>query len=61
LGIGANTAIFTLVHAILMKSLPVNDPKSFYRIGDTYKDCCFNDGLENDNGDGDSWARFRSQ
>ena len=23
LGIGANTAIFTLVHAILMKSLPV--------------------------------------
>ena len=26
LGIGANTAIFTLVHAILMKSLPVADP-----------------------------------
>src|SRR5262249_20939778 len=34
LGIGANTAIFTLVHAILMKSLPVGDPKSLYRIGD---------------------------
>jgi hypothetical protein len=27
LGIGANTAIFTLMHAILMKSLPVGDPK----------------------------------
>ena len=26
LGIGANTAIFTLVHAVLMKSLPVVDP-----------------------------------
>ncbi len=26
LGIGANTAIFTLVHAILLRSLPVTDP-----------------------------------
>ena len=31
LGIGANTAIFTLVHAVLMKSLPVVDPKTLYR------------------------------
>ena len=29
LGIGANTAIFTLVHAILLKSLPVANPASF--------------------------------
>ena len=34
LGIGANTAIFTLVHAVLMKSLPVTDPATLYRIGD---------------------------
>ena len=27
LGIGANAAIFTLVHAVLLKSLPVTDPK----------------------------------
>ena len=27
LGIGANSAIFTLVHAILLKSLPVADPQ----------------------------------
>jgi len=27
LGIGANTAIFTLVHAILLTSLPVADPQ----------------------------------
>ena len=34
LGIGANTAIFTLVHGILMRSLPVADPAQLYRIGD---------------------------
>ena len=56
LGIGANTAIFTLIHAILMKSLPVSDPKSLYRIGDSYKDCCFTNGLENDNGDFDIFS-----
>ena len=26
LGVGATTAIFTLVHAVLLKSLPVEDP-----------------------------------
>src|ERR1035438_5447255 len=39
LGIGANTAIFTLVHGILLRSLPVADPSRLYRIGDT-DDCC---------------------
>jgi predicted permease len=39
LGIGANTAIFTLVHAILLKNLPVADPKSLVRVGN-YQDCC---------------------
>jgi predicted permease len=50
LGIGANTAIFTLVHAILMKSLPVGDPKSLIRIGDK-PDCCLGDGLQHRYGD----------
>jgi predicted permease len=61
LGIGANMAIFTLIHSILMKSLPVGDPKSLYRIGDTYKDCCFTNGLENDNGEFDifSYENYR--
>ena len=27
LGIGANTAIFSLIHAVMMKSLPVQDPE----------------------------------
>ena len=39
LGIGANAAIFTLVHAVLLKNLPVADPKTLVRVGDT-GDCC---------------------
>jgi macrolide transport system ATP-binding/permease protein len=52
LGIGANTAIFTLVHGVLERSLPVTDPSRLYRVGagDT---CCYYDGFENDNGDFD--------
>ena len=34
LGIGANTAIFTLLHGVLMKSLPVVDPHTLYHVGD---------------------------
>jgi predicted permease len=33
LGIGATTSIFTLVHAVLLKSLPVSDPDRLYRLG----------------------------
>src|SRR5947208_17046900 len=39
LGIGANTAIFTLVDAIMIKSLPVANPKQLYRLGDN-DNCC---------------------
>ena len=39
LGIGANTAIFTLVHAILLKSLPVSHPEQLYNFGDD-QECC---------------------
>ncbi len=49
LGIGANAAIFTLVNAILLHKLPVTDPKTLVRIGDT-DDCCVNGGWH-DNGD----------
>jgi predicted permease len=44
LGIGANTAIFTLVHGILMRTLPVTDPKLLWRIGDN-EDCCVEGGF----------------
>jgi predicted permease len=44
LGIGANTAIFTLVQGILLRSLPVTDPSRLYRIGDN-DDCCVEGGF----------------
>ncbi|HUI84872.1 MAG TPA: ABC transporter permease [Candidatus Binatia bacterium] len=46
LGIGANTAIFTLVHALILKSLPVVNPSQLYRIGDNDL-CCVYGGLQN--------------
>ena len=55
LGIGANTAIFTLVHAILLKSLPVSNPRTLYRVGDL-DDCCVNGGFMNDDGDFDLFS-----
>ncbi len=51
LGIGATTAIFTLVHAVLLKSLPVAKPSELYRIGDI-ENCCVNGGLQ------DNWSLF---
>ena len=47
LGIGANAAIFTLVNAVLMKNLPVTDPKTLVRLGDN-DDCCVNSGVKQD-------------
>src|SRR3984957_5843121 len=46
LGIGGTTAIFTLVHAVMLKSLPVSDPALLYRIGDG-DDCCVEGGPQN--------------
>ena len=34
LGIGATTAIFSLINTVMLKSLPVVDPASLYRIGE---------------------------
>ena len=34
LGIGGTTAIVTLMHAVMLRSLPVSDPARLYRIGD---------------------------
>ncbi|HEV2491581.1 MAG TPA: ABC transporter permease [Terriglobia bacterium] len=47
LGIGANTAIFTLVDAVMLRSLPVAKPGELYRLGDN-NNCCVMTGTQND-------------
>jgi predicted permease len=46
LGIGGTTAIFTLIHAVMLRSLPVSDPALLYRVGDG-DDCCVQGGPQN--------------
>jgi macrolide transport system ATP-binding/permease protein len=59
LGIGGNAAIFTLVNAILLKNLPVVDPSTLIRIGNT-TECCVNEGTAEDFGTAEdgSYALF---
>jgi macrolide transport system ATP-binding/permease protein len=57
LGIGANTAIFSLVHSILLRSLPVTDPSQLYRIGDT-ADCCVDGGFPGNASDTGDYSIF---
>jgi predicted permease len=54
LGIGATTAIFTLVHSVLLKSLPVVEPSRLIRIGDN-ENCCINGGMQ------DNWSLFSTE
>ncbi|MEO8077319.1 MAG: ABC transporter substrate-binding protein, partial [Acidobacteriota bacterium] len=51
LGIGGTTAIFTLIHAVMLRSLPVTDPSRLYRIGDG-DSCCVQGGPQ------DRWGMF---
>jgi predicted permease len=51
LGIGGTTAIFTLIHAVMLRSLPVGDPAALYRIGEG-DDCCVEGGPQ------DRWGMF---
>ena len=45
LGIGANTAIFSLIHSVMLKNLPVANPNELYRLGEG-NECCVLDGLQ---------------
>jgi hypothetical protein len=42
LGIGANTAIFSLIDAVMLRALPVNEPGRLFLFGDA-SDCCISD------------------
>jgi len=51
LGIGGTTAIFTLMHAVMLRSLPVSDPGGLYRVGEG-DECCVEGGPQ------DRWGMF---
>jgi predicted permease len=51
LGIGGTTAIFTLIHAVMLRSLPVSNPGRLYRVGEG-DDCCVEGGPQ------DIWGMF---
>jgi predicted permease len=43
LGVGATTAIFTLIYQVMLRPLPVTAPEQLYKLGARY-DCCYNGG-----------------
>jgi predicted permease len=52
LGIGATTAIFTLIQQVMLRSLPVVQPDQLWRIGDAVSCCHWNGYAQND------WSLF---
>ena len=66
LGIGATTAIFTLVHQVMLKSLPVAKPSELWRIGDKVRCCNWGGYTQGDDGDfalfsWEAYKNFRAQ
>jgi putative ABC transport system permease protein len=61
LGIGATTAIFTLVHKVMLKSLPVAKPEELYRIGDKIRCCNWGGYIQGEDGDFSlfSWEMYK--
>ena len=62
LGIGATTAIFTLVHQVMLKSLPVTKPEELWRIGDKIRCCNWGGYTQGDDGDFAlfSWEAYKN-
>ena len=55
LGIGATTAIFTLVYQVLLRSMPVAHPEQLYKAGKENCGSCVNTGLQDD------WGLFSTE
>ena len=51
LGIGGTTAIFSLIHSVMLRSLPVSDPAQLYRVGEG-DECCVEGGPQ------DTWGMY---
>jgi putative ABC transport system permease protein len=62
LGIGATTAIFTLIHQVMLKSLPVAKPEELWRIGDKIRCCNWGGYLQGEDGDFSlfSWEAYKN-
>jgi putative ABC transport system permease protein len=62
LGIGATTAIFTLVHQVMLKSLPVTKPEELWRIGDKNRCCNWGGYTQGDDSDFSlfSWEAYKN-
>ena len=62
LGIGATTAIFTLVHQVMLKSLPVTKPEELWRIGDKIRCCNWGGYTQGDDANFSlfSWEAYRN-
>jgi len=56
-GIGANSAIFTLVNSVFLQKLPVVDPKTLILVGNDARACCVNQNSPRDR-NGDNFALF---
>ena len=51
LGIGGTTAIYTLIDAVMLRSLPVANPATLYRVGEG-DECCVGGGPQ------DKWGYY---
>lgn len=62
LGIGATSAIFTLAHQVMLKSLPVTKPEELWRIGDSVRCCNWGGYTQGDDGNFSlfSWEAYKN-
>src|SRR5580698_1009883 len=58
LGIGATTAIFTLVQQVMLQSLPVTRPDQLWRIGDQPHCCDWVGYSQDSDGEAGNWRLF---
>jgi predicted permease len=58
LGIGATTAIFTLVQQVMLRSLPVTKPEQLWRIGDQARCCNWGGYSQGNDDEPNQWGLF---